>query len=201
MGATCQVPNGHSDPEEGHLSDAELVARARGGDQAAFEDLVRRHYRAAYAIALAILGNPMDAEDVCQDAFLKALRALDGCRDPGRFAPWLGQIVRNTARNASVARRIRTGPDLDTVEAVASANPVVDSERGELKERLLAAMRHLSEPQRQVVLLHDLEGWDHRAIAEAIGVSEGMSRQHLFHARRALRARLGRETLTEYTDD
>jgi RNA polymerase sigma-70 factor (ECF subfamily) len=163
--------------------------------------LVRRHYRAAYVIALAILGNRMDAEDVCQDAFLKALRALDSCRDPSRFAPWLGQIVRNTARNASESRRIRSGPDLDTVDLPAAADPSRDSERSDLAGRLLAAIGHLSELQRQVVLLHDLEGWDHRSIASAVGVSEGMSRQHLFHARRALRARLGPDLLREFTDD
>jgi RNA polymerase sigma-70 factor (ECF subfamily) len=143
----------------------------------------------------------MDAEDVVQDAFFKALRALDTCREPSRFGPWLGQIVRNTARNARDHQKIRSGPDFDTVDAQSPDDSALDAQRAELGNQLLAAIGTLNEAQRQVVLLHDLEGWDHRSIAGAIGVSEGMSRQHLFHARRALRSRLGQKTLKEYTDD
>lgn len=143
----------------------------------------------------------MDAEDVCQDALFKALRALDGCRDPSRFGPWLGQIVRNTARNARDARRVRDGPDLATVDAAARDDPARDAHRADLGCLLLAAMTHLTEMQREVLLLHDLEGWDHRDIGDLIGATEGVSRQHLFKARRALRARLGRETFKEYIDD
>jgi len=180
------------------MDDAGLVTRAREGDAAAFEELARRHYRAAYAIALAVLGNPMDAEDVCQEAFLRALRALESCRDPSRFAAWLGQIVRNSARNAWDARRVRSGPDADLVDAEGPHDSARDSERRELAGRLLAAMEALTEAQRQVVLLHDLEGWTHRSIAEQLGVSEVMSRQHLFQARRSLRTRLGMEAFKEH---
>ena len=81
------------------MTDALLVRRARRGDAAAFEALVRKHYRAAYAIAFGVLGSAMDAEDACQDAFVKALERLDEIRDPNRFGPWLQQIVRNRARN------------------------------------------------------------------------------------------------------
>ena len=85
--------------------DAVLVARARRGEPAAFEALVRRHYRAAFAVALAVLGNRMDAEDVCQDAFVVAAERLDECRQPEKFAAWLLQVVRNRARNYVDYRR------------------------------------------------------------------------------------------------
>lgn len=183
------------------LTDALLVKRARRGDAAAFESLVRKHYRAAYAIALGVLGSAMDAEDACQDAFVKALERLDEIRDPERFGPWLQQIVRNRARNLYSYRRVRTAQPLETVRAVGSENPGSDAARGELREKLESALQDLSDMQRQVVLLHDLDGWKHREIAVALEISEGMSRQHLFHARRILRERLGVNVLEEYIDE
>ena len=183
------------------LTDALLVEKARRGDAAAFESLVRKHYRAAYAVALGVLGSAMDAEDACQDAFMRALQRLDEIRKPERFAAWLLQIVRNRARNILSYRRVRAAQPLETVSAAGSENPGDDTARAELRDRLEAALRELSEVQRQVVLLHDLDGWKHREIAIVLEISEGMSRQHLFHARRILRERLGVNILEEYTDE
>src|SRR5690349_15054561 len=85
----------------------ELVVRARRGDPAAFTELVRRHLRAAYAVALAVLQRPADAEDVAQDALISALEHLDDCREPARFSGWLVKIVRNRALHALDKRRLR----------------------------------------------------------------------------------------------
>lgn len=167
--------------------DGELVARAREGDAAGFDALVRRHYRSALAVAMAITGRRDDAEDVCQDAWIRALEKLDECRQPDRFVYWLLQIVRNRARNFLDYRRVRRTETLESVESEASG-PGAQAAR--LKLRLEEAMRALSETQREIVLLHDLEGWDHRSIAENLGMSEVMSRQHLFQARRRLRDKL-----------
>jgi RNA polymerase sigma-70 factor (ECF subfamily) len=183
------------------LTDAILVERARRGDAAAFESLVREHYRAAYAVALGVLGSAMDAEDACQDAFIKALERLDEIRNPERFGAWLSQIVRNRARNLHSYRRVRSAQPLDTVSAAGPENPGSDTARSELRDRLESALQALNDRQREVVLLHDLEGWKHREIAVALEISEGMSRQHLFHARRILRERLGVNVLEEYTDE
>lgn len=183
------------------LTDALLVEKARRGDAAAFESLVRKHYRAAYAVALGVLGSAMDAEDACQDAFIRALERLDEIRRPERFAAWLLQIVRNRARNVYSYRRVRAAQPLETVSAAGSENPGSDAAHAELRDKLEAALQDLSEMQRQVVLLHDLDGWKHREIAVALEISEGMSRQHLFHARRILRERLGVNVLEEYTDE
>jgi RNA polymerase sigma-70 factor (ECF subfamily) len=183
------------------ITDAALVARARRGDSAAFEGLVRRYFRTAYSIALAIVNNGMDAEDVCQDAFVKALERLDDCRKPDRFAAWLLQIVRNQARNLLNYRRVRAAKPLELVSAASSADPTRDTERGELRGQLEAALGELTEMQRQVVLLHDLEGYKHREIADALGLSEVASRQHLFAARARLRHLLGGRVLKEHTHD
>lgn len=186
---------------EAREHDAGLVAAVRAGSGAAATRLVQRHFRTAYVVALALLGNRMDAEDVCQDAFVRALERIDDCRKPDRFLQWLLQIVRNHAHNARDRRRVRSGLPLDEIEIPAPGDAARESERNELAERLLAALAILSPQQREVVLLKDLEGWDHRAIATALGISEGMSRQHAFHARRVLREQLGTGALEDHTHE
>ncbi len=163
----------------------DLVTRARRGDPAAFEELVRRHLRAAYAVALAVLGRPADADDVAQDAFVAALERLDSCREPARFSGWLLAIVRNRALHA-LEKRTRRDPAGDIVDLAANL-PESDAV---LRRQLLAALATLSAPQREVVLLHDLDDWTHAEIAEALGLTEVNCRQHLFTARRALRTEL-----------
>ena len=181
------------------LPDAVLVDRARRGEAEAFDELVRRHYRAAYAVALAVLGSAMDAEDVCQDAFIRAIERLDELRRPERFAAWLLQIVRNRARNYHSYRRVRTAMPLEAVSTAGADDTARASEQSVLRDRLESALSDLSEIQREVVLLHDMEGLKHREIAEALDLSEGMSRQHLMVARRTLRERLGEEFLREHS--
>lgn len=181
-------------------TDASLVERARRGDAAAFETLVRRHYRAAYAVALARLGNAMDAEDVCQDTFIRALERIDD-PEPDRFAAWLMQIVRNRAHNFRAYRKVREAHPLESVTVAGPENPGRDLELAELRAGLESALAGLSELQAEIVLLHDMEGWKHREIAEALDISEGMSRQHLMGARRSLRKRLDAQVMKEYSDD
>ena len=164
---------------------AELVARARRGDPSAFDQLVRRHLRAAYAVALAVLGRPADADDVAQEAFVAALERLDDCREPARFSGWLIRIVRNRALHALEKRKLRDPrDDAGEVAAPGAAGDVV------LRAHLLAALATLSTVQREIVLLHDLDGWTHAEIADALAITENNCRQHLFAARRSLRAEL-----------
>ena len=181
--------------------DADLVARALRGDGDAYDALVRRHYRAAFSLALGVLVNRQDAEDVCQDAFVKALERLDDCRDPGRFLPWMMMIVRNRSLSYRSYRKVRETAELlpETVESRDS--PAGDAVRAELRRTLQRALATLSEPQRQVVLLHDLDGWTHKQIADLLGMTEVRSRQHLFVARQLLRERLGPSLLREYTHE
>lgn len=171
-------------------SNSHLVARALQGDASATEQLVRRHLRAAVAVALAVLGEPTEAEDVAQEAFLIAFERLETCREPERFAGWLMQIVRHRALNSRVRQRLQ-GTVTHQLPSPELEQAPPDALRLELRTRLLQGLSTLSAPQREVVLLHDLEGWTHREIGEALGFSEGMSRQHLFTARRVLRALLG----------
>jgi RNA polymerase sigma-70 factor (ECF subfamily) len=172
-------------------TDAQLVAGACAGDATAFEALVRRHYRAAFSVALAHTGHHADAEDVCHDAFVRAAERLQDCRQPDRFAQWLCAIVRNRAHNVVARGRVRRASPLEPDTAASIENPARDAELSELRGRLARALSALPPVQREVVLLHDLHGWSHDEIAGAIGTSTGMSRQHLFKARKRLRGALG----------
>jgi RNA polymerase sigma-70 factor (ECF subfamily) len=169
----------------------DLVRSARTGDGAAFDQLVRRHLRAAYSVAFAVTNDPNDAEDVTQDAFITALERLDECHDPERFSGWLLRIVRNRALNLRRAQAVRSAKPLaEAIDAASASSPERDTDRALLREDLSSAMGELTETQRQVVLLHDLEGYRHREIGDLLGISEGASRFHLSTARAALRGLL-----------
>ncbi len=185
----------------GTPSDTELIARALGGDATALDVLVRRHYRAAFSIALAQTGSRADAEDACHDAFVRAAERLAECRDRERFRFWLGSIVRNVARNTVTRGILRRATPIEPETVTARDDPAKDAEIAELRTRLVAALGVLTPTQREVVLLHDLDDWTHADIAAAIGTSEGMSRQHLFNARRRLREALGQNTSKEHAHE
>ncbi len=169
----------------------DLVRRARVGDGEAFEALVRMHLRAAHTVALAVTNDDNDAEDVVQDAFMTALERIEDCHEPERFSGWLMSIVRNRAFNFQRSQRVRAAIPLADVDmASARSSPEQDTSRAILREDLTAALAELTELQRQVVLLHDLEGYKHREIGDTLGISEGASRFHLSTARALLRAQL-----------
>jgi RNA polymerase sigma-70 factor, ECF subfamily len=173
-------------------SDARLVRRAREGDRSAYEKLVRRYLNMAYAVAVAELSDRGDAEDAVQDSFITALERLEECRDPSAFAGWLRRIVRNRARSVRRRERVRETDSLESAGSAASPrDPGRDFDRSETRTRLRAALSTLTEVQRRVVLMHDLEGYRHREIAVELDIPEGTVRSHLFFARRALREQLG----------
>ena len=173
-----------------HDASADLVHRAQRGEADAFTGLVQAFLRPAYSIALSVVGRPADAEDLAQEAFLKAFQSIDTCREPERFAAWLFQIVRNRARNFLDSRRLR---DVAPVGAKILEFATVPSESAGMREALISALDDLDVEKREVVLLHDLEDWTHKEIAEVLDISEVHSRQHLFQARLILRAKLGGE--------
>ena len=173
--------------EKESASDEYLVRRAQAGDSQAFGALVGRYMRAAYAVSLSVTGRHDDAEDAAQEGLIVALERLDDCRAPDRFAGWLLTIVRNRARNLVRREVLR---DTDAVPETAAARgrtPEKAAEHAELQERLGTALRRLPEVQRKIVLLHDLEGWRHREIAEHLGMPSGTVRSHLHFARKSLR--------------
>ena len=172
--------------------DVFLVQRSRAGDADAYSELVRRHLNGAYAVALSELGDTRDAEDAAQDAFIQALERLEECRDPSKFGAWVRTIARNRARSLGRRKRVRQAEPLETAyEAAGTSDPSKDAERSELRSHLEAALDTLKPVQRQVIVLHDLDGMKHGEIAMDLGIPEGTVRSHLHFARRALREKLG----------
>ena len=172
-------------------TDGDLVHRAKKGDQFAFGQLVERYQRASYTVALSVTGRHEDAEDAAQESFLVALERLNECRSPERFAGWLMTIVWNRSRNLVRRESLRHTDQIPP--GARSLVPMPDrvAETSELRGMLKEALAVLPEVQRQIVLLHDLEGWKHREIADRLELPSGTVRSHLHFARKALRAALG----------
>jgi RNA polymerase sigma-70 factor (ECF subfamily) len=202
--AGAGAAGGGSHRDGGEENDAALVTRARGGDGDAFGRLVRRHLPAAHGAAFALLGESADAEDVCQDAFVAALAHLEECRPEEKFRPWLLTIVRNRALDLRRRQRVRAAEPLDdrwergadeprAIGSIDDQGPLRAAENADARTHLRAALDTLTDVRREVVLLHDLEGWTHREIAAHLGLAEGTVRAHLFWARRRLRESLSAE--------
>jgi RNA polymerase sigma-70 factor, ECF subfamily len=171
-------------------TDGDLVRRARRGDESAFGRLVERYQRPAYAVALSVTGRHEDAEDAAQEAFLVALDRLEECRSPERFGGWLMTIVRNRSKNLVRRESLRETDEVPPGARSRIPTPDRMAETAELREQLRGALMGLPEMQRQIVLLHDLEGWKHREIADRLDLPCGTVRSHLHFARKALRSAL-----------
>jgi RNA polymerase sigma-70 factor (ECF subfamily) len=179
-----------SSPQVDKPTDGELVRKAREGDTLAFGLLVRRYQRAAYAVALSVVGRHEDAEDAAQEAFLVALERLEECRNPDRFGGWLLTIVRNRSKNLIRRESLRETEEVPAAARSRSPTPDRVTETAELRDLLEGAMKELPEVQREIVMLHDMEGWKHREIAERLDLPPGTVRSHLHFARKALREAL-----------
>lgn len=180
-----------SDSERTVAEEAAILARVQRGDVAAFDLIVRRYLRRAFAIAYRVLGHREDAEDLVQDAFLTALERIASFDLSRPFGPWFFRIVVNRGLNARKARAIRRTEEMptDTLEA-AQPSPAGMYERTEIRERFQAALAGLSQRQRLIVELADIDGMSGVEIAALLGVSQGTVRWHLHMARHALRKAL-----------
>jgi RNA polymerase sigma-70 factor, ECF subfamily len=170
-------------------SDDELVQQVRSGRIEAFETLVRRHQDVAYRVARRLVG-PDDADDVTQDAFLRAFHRLGRYRGEGSFRAWLLQIVRNTALNAIEARRPEPyeaiGELVEGTRAGSARTPVDQLEGRERRERLEAKVRLLAPAQRAVLVLRDIEGFSYEEVATVTETPLGSVKGRLHRARSEL---------------
>lgn len=169
-----------------------LVRRTLMGDLGAFETLVARHRDVVYRVARRMAGDD-DAEDVAQDAFLRAFHKLPGYRRDAPFRPWLLRIVHNTALNAKARRRpvpVEAVPEPDPARTArgtgAPLTPADSLEASERRDRLAAKLALLRPQHRAVLVLRDLEGLSYEEIAEATDAPIGSVKGRLHRAREEL---------------
>jgi RNA polymerase sigma-70 factor (ECF subfamily) len=203
MGQVMDTTN----PMMPEVADAELVQRARAGELEAFESLTSRHEQRVYSLAMRMLRQEQDAEDVTQQAFLSALENLDGFRGDASFGTWLLRIATHAALKV-----IRKRKGLETVSLEEATEPADSSERiphpefiadwrqspehlveqREIQRLLDEALERLDEKHRMVFLLRDVEGLSVRETAGALGLSEANVKVRLLRARLQLREQLTR---------
>ncbi len=173
----------------------ECVRAAQEGDAAAFDELVRATYANTYSLAYQLTGNPEDANDVAQDTYLRAFRALTRFRGDAAFPTWLYRITVNSASNVMAKRRRTSGESsledhLHLVETNPDADPVARAVAADLRDRVRSSLAGLPALLRQVIVMKEIEGLPHSAIAERLGISEAAAKVRLHRARQKLKADL-----------
>jgi RNA polymerase sigma-70 factor, ECF subfamily len=167
-------------------SDESLIGRTLQGDLAAFEQLVERHRGVVFRVAARVVGLD-DAEDVSQDAFLRAFHRLEQYRGHAAFRTWLLQITQNTALNALTRTRRRPTEIVDEPPEAADRDPVrqpvTELERRERQQRLELKLRTMRPEYRSLLVLRDLEGLSYNEIAEILDMPLGSVKGRLHRAR------------------
>ncbi len=170
------------------MDEREIIERAQGGDAAAIRTLYRGHASRVYAVVRRIAGDDAQAEDWAQEAWVRAIRALPTFRSDSRFSTWLHRIAVNSAlqaRRSGLRREEReTVLRIERGSATRDPSPLV-------RMRLERALDALPAGMREVLVLHDVEGYTHEEIGEMLGVADGTSKSQLFKARARMRELLG----------
>ena len=176
---------------EGAESLAEIVTSARAGDKDAFGELVRRTFADTYTLAFRLTGNEQDANDVVQEAYIRAWRSIGKFRGESQFSTWLYRITANAAATQTKRRRRHRTETLDDVRDPADerleAQPAMMAETSESASRLAHAVEDLPDTLRSVVVLKDVYGLTHEDIAEELGISVAAAKVRLHRGRRRLR--------------
>ena len=178
-----------------------LVLKAKQGDLSAYDELVRRYQQRVYATVYHMTSNHEDANDLAQEAFIKAFQALKSFKGDSSFFTWVYRIAINKTINFLKQRKnkfqmslddldFNAENDPDLVQLVSDKTPRRDVNLAELQEKLNAAMQKLSETHRLVVTLHDVQGLSHDEIAKIMDCNTGTVRSRLFYARQQMQAYL-----------
>ena len=179
----------HSAEMESAAAAEALVARARRGDAAAFEQLVTEHYDMIYRTAYKWCGNRSDAEDVAQDVSIKLASAIALFDGRSKFASWLYRVTLNSVRDLQRARK-RDGRKIEAFSDVAAGFALADQEESTTTAQLWQAVRALPDKQRDAVLLVYAEELSHADAAQIMGCREATVSWHVHAARKALRGLL-----------
>jgi RNA polymerase sigma factor RpoE len=188
-------------PVPSSAADLDLVKRARRGDLAAYDELVRRYQERIYATIYHMTANHEDANDLAQEAFIKAFQALRSFHGGSSFYTWVYRIAVNKTINFLKQRKNRSQMSLNDLDLNAENDPELvalisdktprrEVHLTELQEKLNEAMQKLSEHHRLVVTLHDVQGLSHEEIAKIMDCNIGTVRSRLFYARQQMQAYL-----------
>jgi RNA polymerase sigma-70 factor (ECF subfamily) len=168
-----------------------LVASAREGDRAAFDELVRRTYVDTYTLAMRLTANEEDARDVVQESYLRAWKGIKRFRGDAQFSTWMYRITANAAATLVQKRWRRRAESLDTVEEPIDTSiegqPEAAAESAIGLEDLARAVAALPPKLRSTVVLKDVYGLSHEAIAEDLGISVAAAKVRLHRGRKRLR--------------
>ena len=185
------MPDAIDAPSAEASEDAALVRRAAAADIAAFEQLYRRHHARMHGVIARLVGQAgARAEDLVQEAFVRAWQALPAFRFESAVSTWLHRLAVNTALMELRSRRGRPGmdDDEDALDSLPTADTAGNAMLGRDLERAVAS---LPPRARAVLVLHDVEGWKHEEIAAELGMAVGSSKAQLHRARHLLRERIG----------
>ncbi|MCU0722793.1 MAG: sigma-70 family RNA polymerase sigma factor [Planctomycetes bacterium] len=167
------------------------VERAATGDPAAFETLIRKYARLVYSQAYAVVRHRQEAEDVAQETFAKAYRAMADLKSPALFPSWICSIARHRALDALRKRVLEDdGREPGDRSDPRCGDPGKELEAAEMRDRIFEALDQLPENHRSAVVLRYMEGMDHKDIQEALGISDGSLRGILGRSLQALRTAL-----------
>ena len=173
------------------VDETQLIRAAQSGDRAAFDELVRRTYTDLFTLAVRLTGNEEDARDVVQDAYLRAWKGIGGFRGDAALSTWLYRITANCAStHLSRRRRTRTepfAPGFDPADLRGELQPESVTESTLDLERIGRAVDDLPPKLRAVVVLRDVYGLTHEAIATELGISVSAAKVRLHRARKRLR--------------
>ena len=173
--------------------DMALVERCTRGELGAFAELYRTHSGRLFSVACRMLGNTADAEDLLQEIFLTAHRKLESFRGESSLGTWLYRLATNQCLDYLRSRAARAGQVTDSIDDEPSALPAGGrglAQQTLTKMDLERAMARLPEGCRAAFVLHDVEGLEHREVAEVLGIAEGTSKSQVHKARMRLRALL-----------
>jgi RNA polymerase sigma-70 factor (ECF subfamily) len=168
----------------------QLIARARGGDHGAFRTLVEKHIRGAYDLAVGFVGDHDTAEDVVQEAFVRAYAGLRAFRGDSHFATWLHRIVVNLSLNSVKRLKLAAEKRIPAPELAVADGFDTAAQSADTRAHIERALHELPTLQRAVVILRHMEGMSTREVSRVLQCSEGTVKTHLFRGLGKLRKKL-----------
>ncbi len=190
VGSTLQHINSSlSSPTPDRSHEQQLVRRVISGDPMAEREFYNAHVDAVYRLAYRVAGDPELAKDFTQEAFVRAFDRLSQFRGEASVSTWMRRVAMSVVLNG--LERVNTRKTRETpLEDTEIESPPAATDNIDLKDRLTAAIGELPSAQRGVIMMHDVEGFTHQEIADALGITVSSSKVRLFRARARLRIAL-----------